>query len=670
MKNFYRDGGLVISVSALVVALVIIQGYIYTKDINVFWVSAPFVVLIGGFAIGKLIQVTRKTFQYYARIDDELESKMHMSVHSFPMSAVIIDSAGRIVWTNGKFTEEFPDCCEYGMELSNITDIPPADFFTDDGITVRYKDSVYKVFARIPDEDEAKELTLLFFKNITDITALETEKKLSQPVVILFMVDGYEELISGCLESEKAHVSVQIDKLLEDFAGQTTGVLRKNASDRFIAVIEERHLQEILRNKVEILDKAREIFVNDRLNVTMSIGIGRTGKTLKESEQFARQALEMALGRGGDQAAVKTDNGFEFYGGVSKGVERHTKVKTRIIANSLLELVDNADKIFIMGHKYSDLDSVGSSVGLTCAIRNLGKSAWAVCDYSTSLAKVLIDRFPHVDGEEPLFTEPADAMEELTDNSLLIICDTHNPLIIESKELYEKAKKVVVIDHHRKMVNYIDNAVIFNHEPYASSASEMVTELIQYFGEAGKLRAVQAECLLAGIMLDTKNFVMKTGVRTFEAAAVLRKMGADTITVKKMFSSSIDSYKRKTQIVAEAEIYRKCAIAPCDFYADDLRIVAPQAADELLTIKNVDASFVLFKTMSNEISISARSMGNLNVQLIMEALGGGGHQTMAGAQLKDVTVNEALDTLKKSIDDYYLSLIKVNSNDNKTAQRS
>ena len=632
MKNFYRDGGLVISVSALVVALVIIQGYIYTKDINVFWVSAPFVVLIGGFAIGKLIQVTRKTFQYYARIDDELESKMHMSVHSFPMSTVIIDSAGRIVWTNGKFTEEFPDCCEYGMELSNITDIPPADFFTDDGITVRYKDSVYKVFARIPDENEAKELTLLFFKNITDITALETEKKLSQPVVILFMVDGYEELISGCLESEKAHVSVQIDKLLEDFAGQTTGVLRKNASDRFIAVIEERHLQEILRNKVEILDKAREIFVNDRLNVTMSIGIGRTGKTLKESEQFARQALEMALGRGGDQAAVKTDNGFEFYGGVSKGVERHTKVKTRIIANSLLELVDNADKIFIMGHKYSDLDSVGSSVGLTCAIRNLGKSAWSVCDYSTSLAKVLIDRFPHVDGEEPLFTEPADAMEELTDNSLLIICDTHNPLIIESKELYEKAKKVVVIDHHRKMVNYIDNAVIFHHEPYASSASEMVTELIQYFGEAGKLRAVQAECLLAGIMLDTKNFVMKTGVRTFEAAAVLRKMGADTITVKKMFSSSIDSYKRKTQIVAEAEIYRKCAIAPCDFYADDLRIVAPQAADELLTIKNVDASFVLFKTMSNEISISARSMGNLNVQLIMEALGGGGTTLIACEQ--------------------------------------
>ncbi len=661
MKNFYRDGGLVISVIALIVALIVSQGYIYIKDTNIFWISVPFIVLIGGFAAGKLIQVTRKTFQYYARIDDELESKKQLSVHSFPMAAVILDNTGRIVWTNDKFTEEFPDCCEYGMDIKQIADIQADDIAKYDEKVIRYNDSVYRLYARIPHEEEAKELNLLFFKNITEFSLLQTEKKLSQPVVILFIVDGYEELINGSLDSEKAHVSVQIDKLLEDFVAQTTGVLRKNSSDRFMAVIEERHLAKILEGKVEILDKAREIFVNDRLNVTLSIGIGRTGKTLKESEQFARQALEMALGRGGDQAAVKTRNGFEFYGGVSKGIERHTKVKTRIIANSLLELVDNADSVYIMGHRFSDLDSVGSSIGLTCAIRNLGKSAWAVCDYEASLAKTLINRFPPEENEEPLFISPAQAVENITENSLLIICDTHNPNIIESPELYEKAHKVVVIDHHRKMVNYIANAVIFHHEPYASSASEMVTELLQYFGDAGKLRAVQAECLLAGIMLDTKNFVMKTGVRTFEAAAVLRKMGADTITVKKLFSSSIDSYKRKTQIVSEAEIYRKCAIAPCNFYADDLRIVAPQAADELLTIKNVDASFVLYKTMNSEISISARSMGELNVQLIMEALGGGGHQTMAGAQLKGMSVNEATEKLKKAVDDYYLSLIKSNN---------
>lgn len=664
MKNFYRDGGLVISVAALILALIMLQGYIYTRDTNVFWLSAPFITLIGGFVIGKLIQVTRKTFQYYARIDEELEYKKHMCVYSFPMAAVIVDSTGRIVWTNEQFVGEFPDCCEYGTSLTAITDIEPQKFFEheQDGTVITYGDRVFRVFARVPDEDDAKELTLLFFKNITEFKALETEKRLSQPVVVLIMVDGYEELISGCLESEKAHVSVQIDKLLEEFVGQTSGVLRKNASDRFFAVLEERHIAKIIEGKVEILDKAREIFINDRLNVTLSIGIGRTGKTLRESEQIAQQALEMALGRGGDQAAIKTDSGFEFYGGVSKGIERHTKVKTRIIANALLELVSNADRVYIMGHRFSDLDSVGSSVGLACAIRNLGKQVWAVVDYEQSLAKELIDLFPQTDGEEPLFLSPADAVQNITPNSLLIICDTHNPQIIESTELYEKAEKVVIIDHHRKMVNHIDNAAIFHHEPYASSASEMVTELIQYFGDAGKLRPVQAECLLAGIMLDTKNFVMKTGVRTFEAAAVLRKMGADTITVKKLFASSIDSYKRKTQIVAEAEIYRKCAIAPCDFYADDLRIVAPQAADELLTIKNVDASFVLYKTMTNEVSISARSMGGLNVQLIMEALGGGGHQTMAGVQLKDCDVKSAQEQLRKAIDDYYISLIKVNSN--------
>ena len=665
MKNFYRDAGLLISIGALVILLAIMQSYIYTCNTTVFWLTIPFVVLIGSFAVGKLIQVTRKTFQYYARIDEELEYKKHLSVNSFPMSALITDKEDRIVWCNEKFSEEFPECCDYGMSIKDITTIPSQKFFERDGTVITYKDSIYRVFARVPNENEAHELTLLFFKNITEFKKLETEKRLSHPVVVLAMVDAYEELINGCLESEKAHVSVQIDKLMEEFVDQTTGILRKISSDRFIAVIEERHIQKILDGKVEILDKAREIFVNDRLNVTLSIGIGRTAKTINESEILAQQALEMALGRGGDQAAVKTVSGFEFYGGVSKGVERHTKVRTRIIANSLLELVSAADRVYIMGHKFSDLDSVGSSIGLTCAIKNLGKEAYVVVDRETSLAKQLIDLFPAQSGEQPLIIPPQKAVDEISEESLLIICDTHNPLIIESSALYEKAKKVVVIDHHRKMVKHIDNAVIFHHEPYSSSTSEMVTELIQYFGNAGKLKAVQAECLLSGIMLDTKNFVMKTGVRTFEAAAVLRKMGADTITVKKLFASSIYSYKRKTQIVAEAEVYRKCAIAACDFYADDLRIVAPQAADELLSISNVDASFVLYKTMTNEISVSARSMGAINVQLVMEAMGGGGHQTMAGVQLKNMDIKTATDTLRKAIDDYYINVIKVNSGEKK-----
>ena len=609
------------------------------------------------------------TRKYVAKLSTMISKTERDSLLNFPAPAIIIDSENVIVWYNRLFGRQvYSEEEAYGIDLTELMNIDMDKIYSSDGDLVCINAHFYK--AKAIHTDVNGELSMVYFNDVTDYVELEYEFRMSHKAVIIITIDNFDELMSNIRESEKAHVVVEIEKLIEEFLENTTAVSKKVASDKFYVYMEERHLAPIIEQRFKILEQARKIAVGERSNLTLSIGVGRDGANLAESEKFAKQALEMCLGRGGDQAAVKEDGEFKFFGGISSAPDKNNKTRIRMVAKAMLELICNHDKVLIMGHRFGDLDSVGSSVGLTCAIRNLGKSAWAVCDYSTSLAKVLIDRFPHVDGEEPLFTEPADAMEELTDNSMLIICDTHNPLIIESKELYEKAKKVVVIDHHRKMVNYIDNAVIFHHEPYASSASEMVTELIQYFGEAGKLRAVQAECLLAGIMLDTKNFVMKTGVRTFEAAAVLRKMGADTITVKKMFSSSIDSYKRKTQIVAEAEIYRKCAIAPCDFYADDLRIVAPQAADELLTIKNVDASFVLFKTMSNEISISARSMGNLNVQLIMEALGGGGHQTMAGAQLKDVTVNEALNTLKKSIDDYYLSLIKVNSNDNKTAQRS
>ena len=579
---------------------------------------------------------------------------MHMSVHSFPMSAVIIDSAGRIVWTNGKFTEEFPDCCEYGMELSNITDVPPADFFTDDGITVRYKDSVYKVFARIPDENEAKELTLLFFKNITDITALETEKKLSQPVVILFMVDGYEELISGCLESEKAHVSVQIDKLLEDFAGQTTGVLRKNASDRFIAVIEERHLQEILRNKVEILDKAREIFVNDRLNVTMSIGIGRTGKTLKESEQFARQALEMALGRGGDQAAVKTDNGFEFYGGISHGVEKRSHVRSRIIANALCDLIKRSDSVIIMGHRMSDLDAVGSAIGVLRICKICDVPAVIAVRRDATLAGSLIDALCRA-GQKDDFIDPKDALPIISKRTLCVVVDTYQVGLVESKEILEKCGKVAVIDHHRKGVGYIQNPDLVCHEPYSSSASELVTELLQYVGDRDdKPNRVEAEGLLSGIMLDTRDFTLHTGVRTFEAAAALRRYGAETERVRQLFDVTMVEYNAKAGLVEKAKMYRNCAISIGGEVAAEARVAIAQAANDLLTIQGVDASFVAVQ-VGTGVNVSARSLGAVNVQVIMESLGGGGHQTMAAAQLKHITPEAARSRIEGAIDKYYAS---------------
>ena len=304
-----------------------------------------------------------------------------------------------------------------------------------------------------------------------------------------------------------------------------------------------------------------------------------------------------------------------------------------------------------MGHRFGDLDSIGAATGLAGAVKLLGKEAYIAVDYKKNLATHLIDMIRSI-LDEDIYISPSVAADNIESNDLLIIVDTHNKDFIESKNLYNNAKKIVVIDHHRKTVNFIDNAVIFHHEPYASSASEMVTELIQYFNfEHDALpSSYYADALLAGIALDTKNFVMRTGVRTFEAAAFLRKLGADTVNVKLMFSNSIDAYRRKTQIVASAKIHNKCAIAIADFKSDDIRLTAPQAADELLGITDVDASFVIYKT-GDVTNISARSLGAMNVQIIMELLGGGGHQTMAAAQINNVSTQEAYKLLLKAIDD-------------------
>ena len=431
----------------------------------------------------------------------------------------------------------------------------------------------------------------------------------------------------------------------------TTSFIKRYDGDKFLMVVEERHLEKIIEGRFSILDEIRKIETNSGVSVTLSIGVGRGEETLAQSELSASQALDMALGRGGDQAAVKTRTQYEFYGGVSKGVEKRTKVKSRIVANALSELIETADHVLVMGHKFGDLDCIGAAVGMATAIRSIGKQAEVVVDRDKNLAKILIEMVTK-DGNNNLFVDPEEARFSITPETLLIICDTHTPNLVESLEVYERCKTVVVIDHHRKMVNHIDNAVIFYHEPYASSASEMVTELIQYMGDNCRISSVVAQALLSGIMLDTRNFVLKTGVRTFEAAAYLRRIGADTIVVRKLFASTLDSYQRKTRIVNAAQIYKSCAVAESDFSSDDMRIVAPQAADELLGIDGVDGSFVLYEA-GGCINISARSMGAINVQLIMEKLGGGGHHTMAGAQIRNVEMEKAKQMLFESIDDYF-----------------
>ena len=410
-------------------------------------------------------------------------------------------------------------------------------------------------------------------------------------------------------------------------------------------------MAKLVESRFPVLDQVRELAEPGETQITLSIGIGRCAASFAEAELQARQALDMCLGRGGDQVAIKNSGGYEFYGGVSRGVEKKTKVKTRIVATALHDLIIAADNVILMGHQFGDLDAVGAAVGLCRACRELGKPAFVATYLNKSLAAPLIERLV-AHGFGDYFEEPEELYGRITRKTLLIVVDTHIQSYLESPELYKKVRTVAVVDHHRKMVGHIDNATIFYHEPYASSASEMVTELVQYLTDRTLIGRYEAEALLAGIMLDTKNFVLRTGVRTFEAAAYLRRLGADTVEVKKLFASTMESYQKRARLMAQAEIYRRCAISLSDDPSPDMRVAAPQAADEMLSITDVDASFVLYRT-NDGVSLSARSMGTLNVQIIVEKLGGGGHQTMAGAQFRDMTLEEVRERLLREIDRYY-----------------
>lgn len=588
------------------------------------------------------------TKKYIAKLATQITKTEKDSLLNFPAPAIIVDEENTIVWYNRLFGRQvYTEEEAYGHDITEIVNIDMEKIFEPGGDLICLNRRFYS--AKGIHTDVSGSLSMIYFSDTTDYVELEYEHRQSHKSVIIIFIDNFEDLMSNIRESEKAHALVKIEKLIENFVEGTTAFSKKISSDKFYVIMEERHLAPIIENRFKILEQARTITVGERQNITLSIGIGHNASDLAESETYAKQALEMCLGRGGDQAAVKTDSGYEFFGGVSKGIEKHTKVKTRMVAKALLELIATHDKVLIMGHRFGDLDSIGSATGMCSAVRKMGREAYVVVNENQNLAKSLINYVRDNDISN-YYISPESGIEKLDGNTLLIVVDTHNPDLVESRELLARAEQIVVIDHHRLMVKSIENSVMFYHEPMASSAAEMVAELIEYFGNEAKIPAPIAEALLSGIMLDTKNFVMKTGVRTFEAAAFLRKMGADTVAVKKLFANSIETYRQKSLLINSAEIYRKCAVASTEETFDNIRIAASQAADEMLGIVGVNASFVLYED-GGTVNISARSMGAFNVQIVMESMGGGGHLTMAATQL-ETTIDKAKKQLFEAIDEY------------------
>lgn len=491
-----------------------------------------------------------------------------------------------------------------------------------------------------------------YWVETTEADHLREVYEASRPVAAILMLDNYEDLMKACEDTQRSAVLAQIDEKLQTWANAGQGILLKTDRNHYLFLFEEQYFQHFVDEKFSILDTARAIRVAENIHPTLSIGIGKDSPSIPELYKNAKLSLEMALSRGGDQAVVRNQVDFAFYGGRTKATEKRTKVKSRVMANAFRELIADAGEVYIMGHSFADMDAVGAAAGICCAARKRGKQARIVIDREHTAAETLIARLDALPEYSGVFLTPAEAFLQMRADTLLVVVDTNRPDMVENPQLLESCNRVAVIDHHRRAATYIENAAFNFHEPYASSASELVTELLQYLVEPTDLLREEAGALLAGIVLDTKHFTQRTGGRTFEAAAFLRRSGADTAEVQRLFQGDLKDMVTKYDIIRRAEMYRSnIAVSVVEEPGVD-RVAAAQAADDLLTLKGVQASFVIYAA-EGAVLMSARSLGEINVQVILEALGGGGNSTTAGARIEDTDPESVRQQLIGVLDAYF-----------------
>ena len=583
------------------------------------------------------------------------------SLINFPLPTVVADTEGDIKWYNGEFKQIFNENSLINKNIKElISELKDAEFWKNSAKSilenVTYGERHFKIAGSktIESGDSDKNAVIvLYFYEITDFVSLEKKYEAEKTFECMLFVDNYDEIMEATKNAEIPQVQAQIYRVINDWANENGGVLIKYERDKYCIIFENNKLSDFINNKFEILSKVRAIQEGNSLPVTISIGIGTGGANIYENDEFAKNAINMALGRGGDQVVIKDNEQFRYYGGATNEYERSTKVKARVVSVALSGLMDAAENIVVMGHKNADVDSVGAAFGIYRLGKLHNKPVNIVLETYNHTVGMMLSRLENVEEYSGLFINNQQALSKVTENTLLIIVDTHKPSIVENQQILSRTSQIVVIDHHRRAAEFVNNTVLVYHEPYSSSTCEMVTEILQYSKDKKALTKLEAECLYAGMVLDTKNFTFKTGVRTFEAASFLRKQGVDTVAIKTMFQQDFSSYVKKSAIIKDAEIIKDCiAIGTYVEIDKDITTLAAQAADEMLNIKGITTSFVLCRTETGTI-ISGRSLGGINVQVILEKLGGGGHITIAGAQLEDMTLDESLEKLKEAIEDYY-----------------
>ncbi|WP_186567152.1 DHH family phosphoesterase [Lawsonibacter celer] len=605
-------------------------------------------------------QRQKEILNYIERVSTNMDSATKDTMVNSPLPMVIFRPENdEVIWSNSRFLQITGER-EHMFDMK-ITDAVP-DFSsrwlmegkTECPTEVRLDQRRFLVFGhlvRTEDSSSRGYLATTYWVDITDFAQTRDAYYANRPVVAILTLDSYEELMKGISDNAKSALLSEIEEKMAAWAAPAQGLFRRYDRGRYLFVFEERCLAQFQEKKFDLLDTVHDIVSPNGIPATLSIGIGKDADSFQDLFQYASLSVEMALSRGGDQAVVKNKFNFEFYGGRTKELEKRTKVKSRVMANALGELVADASRVLVMGHKFPDLDCIGAAAGVCAIARKKGTPVCIVREPGQNPASDMVERLAALPEYHEVFVSPQDALVLADASDLLVVVDTNRPEQVVSEDLLAAVNKVAVIDHHRRAATYISNAALNFHEPYASSASELVTELLQYLLEPADLLRAEAEALLAGVVLDTKQFTMRTGSRTFEAAAFLRRSGADTGDVKKLFQNDLEGTIARYDIIQNARMYRDgVAVAVVDHTVG--RVTAAQAADELLNISGIDTSFVLFPD-GDRVIVSARSMGDVNVQVILEKLGGGGNAATAGAQIQSATLDSAARSLLRAIDQYF-----------------